>query len=453
MPTEHLKMQRIGLTFSTLDVSTESSFLQCVYSPIELNRSYFGAFTHLNSSELPLKVRERRIRNELGHKWQFIATQLSNRPGFFPKYSAMDPTALEKNCAGHSAAVGSLLRKGFGLVGKWRDGRPSIGCQAPENARYAIDVCLVGPRSTFHAGDQCGRLRAQYMGVLRDINEERSLPIASAAKTTKSFGEGWEQIRWINMRMESIAPPRPSRRPGLLHPGEDSEHHVFALHLPAPPPPRRAPGWIRCRLRELRRYAEEFREVGFRSRAAFLKIRLFYRQNISTSEDAIRTFLYQYAAFLRRLETARDTETKDHELGKLQQYNRTGLEPPGACACGRPAAFRCDACGDTVSCQACLMRTHALAPNHVIQVIGSFLAVIIQQKWTGYWRKIDLRELGLVLHLGHHTAALLHGRQQVFQHFHEEGCDSNQYQATGLRRFAWRGGAKWTPTHGQLQRL
>jgi hypothetical protein len=102
------------------------------------------------------------------------------------------------------------------------------------------------------------------------------------------------------MRMESIAPPRPSRRPGFLHLGEDLEHHVFALHLPAPPPPRRAPGWIRRRLHELRRYAEEFREVDFRSRTAFLKIRLFYGQNISTSEDAICTFLY-----LRRLETVR----------------------------------------------------------------------------------------------------------------------------------------------------
>lgn len=58
--------------------------------------------------------------------------------------------------------------------------------------------------------------------------------------------------------LDSIAPPHGSIRPERVHAGQDL------------PQPRRAPRWIRRRLRGLRCYVEELRGVGLHSRAATL---------------------------------------------------------------------------------------------------------------------------------------------------------------------------------------
>ncbi|KAI0689949.1 hypothetical protein BC835DRAFT_1228821, partial [Cytidiella melzeri] len=82
-----------------------------------------------------------------------------------------------------------------------------------------------------------------------------------------------------------------------------------------------------------------------------------------------------------------------------EMFRRKGRGSQQHCVCcarcGKGGAvFRCQDCfGDGLFCKNCCVDTHASSPLHRMQ------------EWTGhFFRKISLRELGLVAHLGEHTA-------------------------------------------------
>ncbi|KAH7904941.1 hypothetical protein BJ138DRAFT_1118936 [Hygrophoropsis aurantiaca] len=57
---------------------------------------------------------------------------------------------------------------------------------------------------------------------------------------------------------------------------------------------------------------------------------------------------------------------------------------------GDPALYRCKECfGNVLECRECCINRHSQLPLHYIQ------------EWVGYWKKTDLRSLGLSVQLGH----------------------------------------------------
>lgn len=65
---------------------------------------------------------------------------------------------------------------------------------------------------------------------------------------------------------------------------------------------------------------------------------------------------------------------------------------PGECTCGEKAHYRCLECSVAhPQCQSCIVKTHRHLPFHWVDF------------WDdGFFRRMDLASLGLILHLGHH---------------------------------------------------